>query len=381
MEKTEKFERIEKHLYIRQYRTSTGCWSTLYYAKLTDRLKGKPRTFPLGSDLKEAREQLQILEARNIKREDFDADKAKPVAESPRLTFRKWSERYLELVQFKKSQDRDRQLCDHLNEGLGDLELTAISRSKVMEYKNLRLQQPIQRHGKPVEGTKVALSTINRELSCLRHMLRLAADDGLIESPPVIKLESEKHLSRERVLSTDEYKTLLDNSPRWLQRPCIAAYEGCLTQGDILRLTWNAVDRREGMIKVPGGRKKTGVKQTPPITAALAVVLDELKAEYRSVPNTDGRVFTRNGKRVTKDMLSAAFNRAKAKAGIKDFTFHDFRHTCITRWAEAGVPVEIAMMASGHGSVAMHYRYTNLRAGQVREVFDKILTGVLTRGV
>ena len=34
-----------------------------------------------------------------------------------------------------------------------------------------------------------------------------------------------------------------------------------------------------------------------------------------------------------------------------------------------GVPVEVAMKAAGHKSVAMHYRYVNLNEDHVREAF------------
>jgi hypothetical protein len=40
-----------------------------------DRLKGKRRLFPLGSDKATAKEKLKVFEARNVRREDFDAEK------------------------------------------------------------------------------------------------------------------------------------------------------------------------------------------------------------------------------------------------------------------------------------------------------------------
>ncbi len=52
-------QRLEKHLYKRQYQTACGDWSTFFYARFTD-WKGKRRIFPLGSDLKTAREELKV---------------------------------------------------------------------------------------------------------------------------------------------------------------------------------------------------------------------------------------------------------------------------------------------------------------------------------
>ena len=361
------FKRIAQHLYKRQYQTLNGDWSTHFYCFFKDKLKGKRRAFPLGSDLKTAKDELRVLEARNIRKEDFDKDK-EPKEQG--MTFAMWTKKYLELIKRKKSLNRDEQHCVHLNRFFGPLLLAQIKRTKIMEYKNLRLEEPIIRHGKPVEGSKVKISTVNRELSCLRHMLNLAADDeGLLESVPTFKLESEGDLARERVLSEKEYDAFLEQSPRWFQRVSIAAYETAMDRSDILRLTWVEVDREKGVIKLVGGRTKTGVKAIIPISEELGIVLDELEEENQKVSNLGNLVFTDSGKSISIHRLRNAFDKVVSGAEIKDFRFKDFRHTAKTRWAKMGVPVEAAMVAAGHKSVAMHYRYVNLNEDHVKEAF------------
>src|SRR6266850_7858500 len=100
-------------------------------------------------------------------------------------------------------------------------------------------------------------STINREVSCLLAALNLASAEGLCEGAP--KVKKERETPRERTLSDAEYRAILDASPRWLQRVLIAANEAALDQGVLLRLTWPRVD--DGLIKIQGGREKTGGKQ------------------------------------------------------------------------------------------------------------------------
>lgn len=86
------FERLEKHLYKRQYQTVVGEWSTIYYARFTD-WKGKRRIFPLGSDLKTAKEELKVLEVRNIRKGNLDKDK--PIEErTSAMTFAEWGKEY-----------------------------------------------------------------------------------------------------------------------------------------------------------------------------------------------------------------------------------------------------------------------------------------------
>ena len=74
--------------------------------------------FPVGSDLKAARDELRVYEARNIRREDFDFDKMKPTAG---MTVASWADAYFDLeeVKTKRSIDRDRTLVIPVKRILG----------------------------------------------------------------------------------------------------------------------------------------------------------------------------------------------------------------------------------------------------------------------
>jgi len=215
--------------------------------------KGKRRKFPLGSDLKTAKQELQVLKVDNIRKKDFDQEKIDlEKAKNQDITLEVWRPRFLGLVKAKKSLDRDEQHFNHLTRLLGSLPLSQINRPRIMEYKNQRLGESIMRYGKPAKkgAAKVKISTINREIRCLLHALNLAVDEGLIENVPRIRLDSERHLQRDRVLDENEYHDLLDASPRWLQRVFIGANDACLSRSDLLKLTWDAVGK---IIKVRGG--------------------------------------------------------------------------------------------------------------------------------
>jgi hypothetical protein len=80
--------RLSKHFYRCQYQISGTDWRTIYYAIFID-WKGKRRDMRLGSEIKAAKDALAILEARNIKREDFDADKNRG------MTLGEWLDGYL----------------------------------------------------------------------------------------------------------------------------------------------------------------------------------------------------------------------------------------------------------------------------------------------
>jgi integrase len=371
----QKIERIEKHLYRRQYQTAGGEWSTLYYARFKD-WKGKHRTFPVGSKLNTARDELTVYEARNIRREDFDLDRKKPDPAPERLTVALYVPIFLETKKALPSYGFWKSCCAHLVKLLGTDALEDMTRSKIAQYKQLRLLDPIIRHGNPVEGTLTRPSTVNREITALIGLLNLAAENGLIEKIPATRRlkDSEDHLARERILEADEYKALIDASPRWLQRVIIGAYEACLSRVDLLTLTSDEVSRKRpetAIIKVTGGRNKSKVRQKVPISPALVEVLDELDRERRKLTSIHGTsvMFTRDGKQISKDALRKAFDSAKKQSKLKDFHFHDLRHCAVTRWTLAGIPEDLCKLAAGHSRRSVHQRYINPPDEQMVKIF------------
>ena len=106
-------------------------------------------------------------------------------------------------------------------------------------------------------------------------------------------------------------------------------------------------------------------------------LLDELRAEYLKVPNTEKRVFTRDGKPIPAATLHHAFDKAVKDAKVEDFIFKDFRHCPRTRWAANGLPFEVAETAIGHKLRGMAGRYLNLTENQIRDAFREMFTRCL----
>jgi hypothetical protein len=128
-----------KHLYRRQYQTAGGDWSTLYYARFRD-WQGKSRIFPLGSEIKAAKEALAIYEARKVKREDFDVDKVKS---KQGMMIAEWRDAYLKLeeIRAKRSFDRD---CDYvavIKRLLATVVMKELGREHLFRFKSQRIKE------------------------------------------------------------------------------------------------------------------------------------------------------------------------------------------------------------------------------------------------
>ncbi len=125
-----------------------------------------------------------------------------------------------------------------------------------------------------------------------------------------------------------------------------------MRRGEILGLRWEHIDLQKRTAFVP--ITKNGQSRLVPLTVLALEILAKLP---RSI---DGRVFPVNG-----PMLSAAIERARIKADLKDWHFHDLRHMAITRLAEK-LPNLIELSAvSGHKSLAMLKRYYHPNAEQL----------------
>ena len=66
--------------------------------------------------------------------------------------------------------------------------------------------------------------------------------------------------------------------------------------------------------------------------------------------------------------VSQAFNRARKKVGMEDFTFHDMRHTGQTLAASTGATLKDLMKRLGHASTAAAYRYMHALDGRDAEI-------------
>jgi integrase len=364
------FEKIERHLYRRQYRQSNGDWSTLYYAIFTD-WKGVRRRFPVGQDLQGARDQLGVYRKRNDAEVDFDAEKKKIEEQKRRaITFSQWANRYFTdqlspNALRPNSVDREKRSFTLLDSFFGDQPLVDIGRSTILQYRKKR----------EVEG--VGFITINRELSFLRKLLNVAASQDpnpIIEKVPRFKglLIAEASRVRTGTVDTEEFGAIVAHMDRPAQRYLIALYETAMRRDEPRAVTWDKVDLKAGLIRLTADDVKEKYPRRTPISWELRQVLEELQAEQRRVPNVGGCVFTRkNGRQITS--IRTAFERARHAAKLDRVILHDLRRTTISRWTDLGIPRDFVMAASGHKPSNVHDHYLNFTDKQLTNAFRIVM--------
>ncbi|MDN3512015.1 MAG: tyrosine-type recombinase/integrase [Candidatus Jettenia sp.] len=284
----------------------------------------------------EIKVKLEILEGRYFK---------KPIGENK--TFRDMAEKFMAEHAPKVSintQNVYKASLKHILPIFGDSKLTAITPKMLCEYKVMRKN----------EGAKPA--TINRELAMMSKAFNLAMKEWeWVENNPMSKVPKEKENERDRWLTEDEEKKLLDNSTAWLRDIIIFDMNTGLRMGELLSLQWNKVNLICRIIIIQ--ESKNGKPRTVPLTQIAVDILIE-KSKIRNIHNN--LVFTSSvGTKIDDDNLRRAFEKALQKAGIEDFHFHDLRHTFATRLAQRGVDIYTISKLMGHKDIRMTQRYAH----------------------
>lgn len=126
-----------------------------------------------------------------------------------------------------------------------------------------------------------------------------------------------------------------------------------MRQGEILNLKWDDVDLQNGMIYIKNS--KSGKLREIPIHPEL---LDYLGSANRVGPyvfaDENGMPYSRYGK------LRHEFENALKRAGIRNFRFHDLRHTFASELAMRGVDLRTIQDYLGHSTLRMTERYAHL---------------------
>ncbi len=214
---------------------------------------------------------------------------------------------------------------------------------------------------------QVSDSSVNRELTLLRAILRMARDrwgyEVAMPNWPAHWLR--EPAPRDRYLTAEEADRLIAAAAKHLQ-PIIRflLFTGCRLS-NCTRLDWSQIDMRSREIwfsqksKLPGGKP-----HIVPMSEPCFVLLANLG------PQPDGPVFTYKGRPVKS--LRHSWATALKKAGIKNFRRHDLRHTAASWMVQNGVPLDVVQQILGHADIRTTQRYAHREDAAKRAAVEAI---------
>ncbi len=221
--------------------------------------------------------------------------------------------------------------------------------------------------------------TINRELSVLNKMLRLAYKNNKLMRQPVIEKLSES-APRSGFFERDQYEAVRRLLPEDLRVAITVAHTyGWRIRSEVLALKLSQVNLEAGTLTLDPGQTKNRdgrvVYLTPELTFMLRAQVERVKALMRErgavipflFPHLEGRL----AGRPRRDFIDT-WRTACKNAGCPGMLRHDFRRTAVRNAVNAGVPEKVAMLMTGHKTRSVFDRYHIVSREDLQEATRKI---------
>ena len=293
----------------------------------------------------------RLLEVKKAKVEDRHIERDK----NSMVTLEQLFDWFLELEEVKKldSYARMNRQVKALRRLLDSRQLIRdLSIAALENFVQERLQEP-----SPSKlGSLIAPKTAKEEINLLRNILNRALRHEIISKVPVTHFPSVKVDNvRKRIFTNEEYHLLLEACPLWLRRIVIMAYWTGMRQKEIIQLEWNAVDLKEGFVRLRAEQTKTNEARIVRLSPQVLQMLKEIPRtlQWRNVfLSLSQKPIRRWGSYQKK-----VWNESLKRAGIEDAVFHDLRHDFVTKAMRSGNPAYLVMKQVGHKTDAMLRRY------------------------
>jgi len=204
-------------------------------------------------------------------------------------------------------------------------------------------------------------ATVNRYRALLSHVLSMAVRWRLLAWNPVRDVRPlPGETRRVRFLEQAELDRLLDACPPWLRRLVTVAVHTGMRRGELMGLRWEQVDLERGQIALT----KTKNRQ-----ARALPVTDACQRALLTAPRRAGCAFVfadELGHPLSPWGLRNAWDAVVKETRLKNFRFHDLRHTFASHLVMAGVDLPTVRELMGHKTLDMTIRYAHLAPAHAR---------------
>jgi site-specific recombinase XerD len=213
-------------------------------------------------------------------------------------------------------------------------------------------------------------ATMNRYKATLGKALQLAVADGHLQSNVArlvtARLEDNTRVRWLKDKEEDRLRAVM--GPELTDIVEFALHVGT-RKSEQFSLTWDKVDFNRRIVQIT--KTKTGKDREVPMSETCYRLLTRLHADKSK---TNNHVFQSTQQDAPLQDPKKTFATATEKAKLKNFHFHDLRHTFASRLVMAGVDLYTVSKLLGHSSVVVTQRYAHLSPNQLAgavSVLDK----------
>ena len=335
--------------------------TTSYRAKV--RLKGYPAQNATFSRLTDAKKWVQDTESAIREGRHFKTNAAK------KHTVKELINRYFEEILSRKIKgvsDQTTQL-NWWKDKIGSFLLSDINTALIIENRNKLLSEKSLRK----EG-KRSNATVNRYCASLSHRFTIAVKEWeWLQENPMLKMKKLKEpRGRVRFLSDEERERLLtvckESQSPFLYVLVVLAISTGARKMELCSLNWEDVDLKRGMIILHD--TKNGDRRALPL---VGIAKDLMKEHYKNRNENTNLVFPAKNLIDPID-IRTPFETALIKAEIKDFRWHDLRHSCASYLAMNGATLAEIAGVLGHKTLSMVKRYSHISEAHTAKVVERM---------
>ncbi len=280
------------------------------------------------------------------------------IGERPHRTWNEAAVQWLKETTHKATHDQDRAILRWLDPYLGGKRLDEINRELLAEIGEAKAHE-------------ASPPTANRHLALIRAILRKARDEWeWLDRIPKIRLYPVRN-ARIRWITAEQAERLLSLLPPHQAAMARFALATGLRQRNVSGLEWSQVDLRQGLAWIHPDQAKARRAIGVPLNSQALNVLQVCLGQHERY------VFSYRGKPI-RQVNTKAWRAAVMKAGLKNFRWHDLRHTWASWHAQAGTPLNVLQELGGWASAEMVRRYAHLGASRLREHAERIAPSVPT---
>lgn len=239
--------------------------------------------------------------------------------------------------------------------------------------------------------SNISKVTVNRDIATLKAAISKAVEWKILSEHPIMEVKPLKvsKIGKVRYLSEAEEKRLMNTLAsrdrkiirgrisfnQWRRDrgyPELPSLAGCvygdhltpiilialntgLRRGEIFNLRWEDINFHTKTLTVHGETAKSGERRYVPLNKEIIVVLKN----WQNNNQYGELVFPGKDRKPLKEIKSTWYP-VRDKAKIKNFRFHDLRHTFASKLVMKGIPLNTVRELLGHADLKMTLRYSHL---------------------
>ena len=154
----------------------------------------------------------------------------------------------------------------------------------------------------------------------------------------------------------------------YLKPMILVALNTGLRRGEIFNLLWSDVNFEKRELTIEGATSKSGQTRHVQLNSQAYTILHDWQQQSNGdyvfpSPRTGGRF----------NNIKKSWAGLRERAHIKDFRFHDLRHSFASKLVAAGVDLYTVKELMGHSSIQMTEKYAHLAPEHMADAVEKIV--------